>query len=1210
MALLTRSQIEARLKGDTQVSTQRPNRALIERQNIASQKEADRSGTSRFLEELGVNIAGLPKELAQGTARSIASLPLAALKGSEATIDPSNSAFSSAIFGNREFNLKGEGGDFLSMFGASEKTISKYGLATGAVVGLIDFVPGGRAATSIGRVSSSVAKTTDVGTIAKNLRVVLDGDETSIQSLATTLSKVNDPREVRRLISEAGTTPNSAANIPELANTIRNSGVSRDKFLADLQRGATDPNSRQGQNALNLTARLQRNGLTPQAFFDGLVSKAPLKRNPVPDTKARAMVGDTTKTARRSLPEATLLRNQIQTFNRGFKTGQKPLKAELKGVRQTVRSESSRAARNATTLEKAAGNARLRNTRAEDRKNSLIQKRLRENIQTGLTKYITNNLPVSLRGSLLKKIKNTKTPNQFRKVMDDVEKKINTYNEARALRKELGNRRSKLAFINKLGELNSTAVRSMKEKLGITKPLRQMNKAELDAMVTEAKARFKFKREQGMVAPKVRDAEGKIVDKPRPTQPLVVPADIANKLNNLPKANRFRRMLTNSKESIDAARELVGVWSSELSRISPLLFAAVRTYDVKLGRIISRDLDVAETFRVAFKKSKMSDQDFRLFKYSLLNGNRTTTLELARYYGFETEMVNLIKTKDAIYARAVDADFDIGFTKNHFPRVIKRDKASVNSLLAYFRKSDRFNDIEIAWREREQIIGEPLKDLERAQVASNLFRGMKGKIISLSETGSMKGRVLDDVPPELLDAYEDPLAAITNYILEVNTRIETKKFLGGELPGLRAVDDGNVSGKNIFAAYIVKMQNDGLRLTSDEVDKVIDLMSARFASGSMNAWGEITKNLGYATLMGSSPTSVISQLPDLTMAIMEAGFKTPGSFLNAAFGRSKNMAKEFNITRLSVEMEGANWSTKLVDSSFKAIGLQQFDTILKNTTVDASLTNIGTKARNRDKDFVEEVTRFAEVGAFDGRSASEILKKAADGVVDDDIKFLAASRLADFQPIFRSEMPVQYLRFGNGKIIYQMMSFWTKQMDIVRREGYRQIARGIKENDAARVGKGVYTIGKMTALLVTLNATADEIKDWMMGKESDQSFGDRLKENVIKTYFGINRYQWDKANRDGVFTSLFGGQVSPPVFSVAEATVKDIKDAVNEDKETPTKDLRALRYIPGVGGIYYWWFGRGAVNNAEASAEATSNRTRETTRESTRERTNERTRQQ
>ena len=1191
------------MKSGTLRSSPRLNKSLLNAQANFSQVEADRSGTSRFLEELGFAAAGLPKEIAQGTARSVAGLTLAATKGKEATIDPSNNRFSSAIFGNQEFNLQKEGGDFLSMFGASEETIGKYGLATGAFVGLIDFVPGGRSATSLSRVSKSVAKTNDVGTIAKNLRVVLNGDEESIQGLASTLKNISDPREAQKLISEAGASTRGSS-VPELGNAIRDSGVTRDKFLADIKRGAAQPNTRQGQNALNITARLRRSGLTPEAFYDGIVAKTPLRRSPVPDRVSRAVVGNTTKTAKKSVAESTLLRNQIKTFNRGFKSGQKPLRTELRSARSLIKSESGKAARQATKLQKTIGDAKTKNVRENIKRDNLVRTRLKENIQVGLTKYITDNLPVSLRGSLLKKIKNTKTPRQFSKAMDDVEKKINTYNEARVLRKELGNRRSKLAFINKLGELNSTAVRDIKQELGISKPLRQMNKTELDSMVTEAKARFKFKKEQGLVSPKIKDADGKIVDKPKAEQPLVVPDDVAQKLNNLPKDGRFSRMLVNSKEMITSARETVGVWSTELKNISPLLFSAVRTYDVKLGRIISHDLNFAESFRVALKKAKMSSEDFRLFKYSLLNGNRTTTLNLAKHYGFEKEFVDLVKVKDEIYQRALQQNFDIGFTKNHYPRVIKTDSDSVKKLLAYFNKSDKFNDIEIAWREKEQILGRPLKDAERAQVASNLFRGSKGKIVSLSETGSMKGRVLDDVPPELVDLYEDPIAAITNYITEVNTRIETKKFLGGELPGLNKADDGNVSMENIFSTYIEKMQKNGLRLTSDEVDKVIDLMSARFASGTMNAWGEVTKNLGYATLMGSSHTSVVSQLPDLTWAIMEAGIKTPGSILNGAFGRSSGMAKEFGITRLSAEMEGAKWSAKLVDSSFKMIGLQQFDTMLKNTTLDASLTSIAAKSAKRDKDFVAQVELFAKTGAFDGRSASEVLTKAAKGVIDDDIKFLAAARLADFQPIFRSEMPVQYLRFGNGKIIYQMMSFWTKQMDIFRREGYHEIVRGMKEKDKSRVAKGVYTITKMTALLVAMNATADEIKDWMLGRESDQSFGDRLKENVIKTYFGINRYQWDKANRDGVFTSLFGGQVSPPVFSVAEATVKDIKDALDQDKEMPAKDLRSLRYVPGAGGIYYWHFGRGETQSQEAqvSTPTTRSTNRSTSRSTTRQR--------
>jgi hypothetical protein len=87
MALPTRAELENKI-GSGSSTPKRPNRALLEREAKASEAEASRSLTSRFLEELGINFRQMPKEIAQGTARSIASLPLAAIQGKEATITP------------------------------------------------------------------------------------------------------------------------------------------------------------------------------------------------------------------------------------------------------------------------------------------------------------------------------------------------------------------------------------------------------------------------------------------------------------------------------------------------------------------------------------------------------------------------------------------------------------------------------------------------------------------------------------------------------------------------------------------------------------------------------------------------------------------------------------------------------------------------------------------------------------------------------------------------------------------------------------------------------------------------------------------------------------------------------------------------------------------------------------------------------------------
>lgn len=1120
--------------------------------------EADQSMTSRFLGELGKNLNftneegilgkynDLPKEMAQGTARTIAGLPLALMKGGDATLTPTN-RFSEAVFGTDEaFNLKGEGGDFLSVFGASEQTQAKYGLGVGAVIGLLDFVPGGKSVSTLNRVASSVSKTDDVATIAKNLRVVLDGEEEAIQSLAQTLKGVTDKREAQRLISEAGATT-KGASVNELADTIRASGVSREKYLADLQKGLSNPSSRSGQRAVNIATRLRRNGLTPEAFYDGLVAGKPLRRSPVPDSAAKRSVGDTTRSARRTVPESTLLRERIRTLDKGIREG-------TTNTRRVERGKAKRA---------------TQAVRASETSKAITSKRLVKNIQEGLTKRITDNLPVAYRGSLLKKIKNTTTPKQFDKALDAVDKKIEAYRQAAQLRKQLGNRRSKLAFINKLNDLKQSAVRDMKQTLGINKPVKQMNAQELDAMIAEATKRFKFKRNAGAPQNVVR-ADGTIGKKKKAPPAGRVSDEAREKLAGLPNESFRTKVgdsMTNAKDSLSQTGDLINIMSTELKIISKELWGRLRRYDAELRMMMTKDVRVAERYWKSLRKAKrkMTVLERREYEFALFNGHRDTAYEIAKKYGFDKELDNAIKMKDDIYERAKKQGFKLGYQKNHFPRRPKNDAASSKKILDYFESSGRLTEIQQAWADKSHDLGRVLTDHEKAKIATLFFRGFNGRTVSLKETGNMKARLIDEVPPELMDAYEDSTSALLNYAQEMNTRIETKKFFNGQVPNDGLIDETS-NLEDAFSALFAKLEGEGKFLDTNQQRRVQELLRARFASGTMSGGVQVVKNLGYMSLM-NSPLNVISQLPDLAWAIYQTGIISgTGSLIKSIRRQGAVSRAESGFDDVAAEIEEAGNLHIWVTRTFRAIGLHEFDVILKETTMDAAFNNHIRLAKTKDPEFVDEVrvifNQYPE-------QADEVLDKMARGVNDEDTKLMAIARLHDFQPVSLSEVPTQYLKAGNGKIFYQMKTFFTKQLDIVRRDVIQQARKGEYKSASKN-------LIKITTLLVLMNATADEVKDYITGRNKDTKFSDRLTENFFKTFFSVNRYKWEQTQREGFFSAIVGGELSIPALSVGDNAFRDVSDLLSSETDMSIDQSRSIRNVPGAGQLYYWWFGRGA----------------------------------
>jgi hypothetical protein len=196
----------------------------------------------------------------------------------------------------------------------------------------------------------------------------------------------------------------------------------------------------------------------------------------------------------------------------------------------------------------------------------------------------------------------------------------------------------------------------------------------------------------------------------------------------------------------------------------------------------------------------------------------------------------------------------------------------------------------------------------------------------------------------------------------------------------------------------------------------------------------------------------------------------------------------------------------------------------------------------------------------------------ATGNLTEDVKFMAFNRLLDFQPLTKSEMPEVYLNHPNGRLFYMLKSFTLKQYDIARREGFDLIASG----DNKKVKQGVKNLLSLSALFMAANATADEIKDLMLGRDTPPS--DRVIDNIWRL-LGASKYDVYKARQDGIGTTVMRKILFPA--SIWDRASKDFETIVT-DKRYERGPLEGERYkfestqtIPVGGKLYYWWFGRG-----------------------------------
>jgi len=209
------------------------------------------------------------------------------------------------------------------------------------------------------------------------------------------------------------------------------------------------------------------------------------------------------------------------------------------------------------------------------------------------------------------------------------------------------------------------------------------------------------------------------------------------------------------------------------------------------------------------------------------------------------------------------------------------------------------------------------------------------------------------------------------------------------------------------------------------------------------------------------------------------------------------------------------------------------------------------------------------VDIFGDKEAGNVIDDLISKTPSENVKFLLFSELADVQPIALSEMPETYLRAGNGRIFYMLKTYTIKQIDVFRNEVFLQM----KDNPAKALGNLV----RLSALLIFANATADVIKDFLLGRPMDSEDEDywttKLVDNIIRL-FGISKYSLYRFKKDGVSEGI-SSIVLPPIFNFVARGAKDIDKAMKDDGEFEAHQAEIIQSVPLLGKLYYWWFGGG-----------------------------------
>jgi hypothetical protein len=317
-----------------------------------------------------------------------------------------------------------------------------------------------------------------------------------------------------------------------------------------------------------------------------------------------------------------------------------------------------------------------------------------------------------------------------------------------------------------------------------------------------------------------------------------------------------------------------------------------------------------------------------------------------------------------------------------------------------------------------------------------------------------------------------------------------------------------------------------------------------------------------------SPISAITQIGDLAYAMYVGRVWTPKGFSDTIKNFSKALAEKSEITkedlgieRIAQEFADGTTLSKAVSKVFKIVQLERIDSIGKEVLVN----NAFDQYKLRTSTEAGRAKLLKELHPIFGNESNSVINDLIAGNATDNVKFLLYSKLLDFQPVALSEMPEYYLRGGNWRVLYMLKTYTLKQFDVFRREIYHNINDGYENNDKAQVIKGITNMTQLMALLTLANAGADEIKDFMLGKET--RFEDHVIENFL-TMGGASRYVRMQVAKEGFFSAA-AQQILPP-FKFANAFSKDVSSNVEDG-------LRSVDSVPVFGKLYYWHLGRGST---------------------------------
>ena len=625
---------------------------------------------------------------------------------------------------------------------------------------------------------------------------------------------------------------------------------------------------------------------------------------------------------------------------------------------------------------------------------------------------------------------------------------------------------------------------------------------------------------------------------------------------------------------------VVGV-HSRMKDISNNFAASLRKFEYNVSNNIGLNMRKIQPFikqidtgffNIGGGFNKISKGEKRLISKSLMNGKFDDVRNILAKYKLKPKAFDdVIKVLDNLHTQARNAGIKIGKLSNYFPRITK----DVTKLKAAIRKVDleETNLFDNEIKKTTNKIGKPLNDYQIVEIVrKRLNAAVNMKVVNTSNF--TKQRKIKEVYEEILDLYENPEAALQDYINRMVTTIEKQKFFGKAIKH-SDLDVNDVEKHLNNDSFVDLLKKELPALPQNQYEEMLDLLKARFNMGEqgVGAKTSVYKNLVYATHLGN-PYNALTQLGDIGVTAYLEGF----------FNTFSTMFRKNNIdvTELGIENWGVELGTSkgffrsLANLSFKLGLFKGIDKFGKNNLINSAFYKVAKQIKS--KKGLEKLRK--EYEPTFGKDFDNFVAAVKKGDFEDDnVKLYLFNRLSDAQPISLSEMPTGYLNNPNLRFLYTLKSFTMKQLDILRRDVWKQFGKkGVKNKAVAAKNLATYLL-----LVTGGNTSVQQVKRYALGRGDEidlNTVSDDFVNNILKQVF-LSKYTLEKIEKGDDVMDVIINSVLPPWSFISDsysdfqelAKVAGIKD---RDRRIPKfgqkYKYKAAKHIPLSGRLGYEHF--------------------------------------